>query len=163
MTSVPFFLLFFGIVVIFATLRGGRPERVTAIAYVLALAGTASGGFLRLPGNFRDIPMHMLVADVLLLIAVCIIAIRANRWWPIPAAACQLVAVLVHVGKLFDPDMIPNGYAFLTTIWSWPMVMLLAIGTGAHRRRLARGIFVPDWKPSSARHRSPIRVAQQAS
>ena len=156
MTSVPFFLLFFAIVVIFATWRGGGPERLTAIAYVLALAGTASGGFLEVRGQFRVIPVHMLAADVLLLIALCLIAIRANRWWLIPAAGCQLVAVLVHAGKLLNPAMIPNSYAFLTTIWSWPMVLLLALGTWAHRRRIARGIIVPDWKLSSAPRRSPI-------
>ena len=35
-----------------------------------------------------------------------------------------MVAMLVHAGKLLDPAMIPNGYAFLVKISSWPMVAL---------------------------------------
>jgi hypothetical protein len=99
--------------------------------------------------------MQVFLVDLLLLAAICTLAIRANRWWPIPAAGCQLVAVLVHAGKLVEPSMIPNGYAFLVTIWSWPMVLLLALGTWAHRRRLANRIIVPDWKPSSGQRQCP--------
>lgn len=163
MSSVPFFLLFFAIIAAFAIGRGGGPERTTAYAYIAALAGSASVGIIHMPGAFRVVPTTVLVVDMILLIALCLIAIRANRWWPIPSAGCQLVAVLVHAGKLLDPAMIPQGYAFLVTIWSWPMVTLLALGTAAHRRRRAAGIFVPDWKPSSARHPSPTQRAQQRS
>lgn len=159
MTSVPFFLLFFAIVVIFAMWRGGGPERITAIAYVLALAGSASIGIMEMPGGFRVVPTTVLVVDVLLLAALSFIAIRANRWWVIPAAGCQLVAVLVHAGKLLNPSMFPASYAILMTIWSWPMVALLGLGTWAHRRRLADGSISLDWKPSSARRRSPTRAA----
>ena len=161
-TSVPFFLLFFAIVVFFAVWRGGGPERVTAIAYIVALAGSAAAGFLRVPGNFRVVPTGLFLVDTLLLVALCVIAIRANRWWIIPAAGCQLVAVLVHAGKLLNPAMIPNSYEFLVDIWSWPMVALLALGSWAHRRRLADGIIVPDWKPSSARRRLPTLPKRRA-
>lgn len=159
MSSVPFFLLFFAIVVSWAMLRGGGPERITAGAYIIALAATLYGGFLRVPGNFQVVPLGLFVTDAALLMALCLIAIRANRWWVIPAAGCQLVAVLVHTGKLLDPGMIPNSYEFLTDIWSWPMVALLAIGTWAHRRRTSRAIIVLDWKPSYARRRLPIRAS----
>ena len=138
-------------------LRGGGPERVTAGAYILALAGSAYVGFLRVPGNFRVVPMGLWLADALLLIALFVIAIRANRWWIIPATGCQLVTVLVHFGKLIDPAMVPNSYELLTDIWSWPMVAFLVLGTSAHRRRLRQGIIVPDWKPSSAQRTSAIR------
>jgi len=153
-TSVPYFLIFFALVVGFAAWRGGGPERATAAACLIALVGTISGGFLHVVGNFRVVPIHLFLVDVALLLALCIIALRANRWWPVPVAGCQLVAVLVHAAKLIDPGMIPNGYAFLVTIWSWPMVALLALGTWTHRRRTARGIIVPDWKPISARRGS---------
>ena len=148
MTSVPFFLIFFVTVVTYATWRGGGPERVTAAAYVLALVGSASVGFLTVPGHFREVSYGLFVVDGLLFAGLAVIAIRSNRWWPIPAAGCQLVAVLVHAGKELDPDMIPASYVLLTTIWSWPMVAVLALGTWTHRRRVANGIIVPDWKPS---------------
>ena len=159
MTSVPFFLVFFAVVVAFAMLRGGGPERMTAVTYTAALAATASVGFLRVPGNYRVVPTGLFMTDAALLIALSLIAIRANRWWVIPAAGGQLVTVLVHTGKLLDPAMIPNSYEFLTDFWSWPMVALLAWGTWAHRRRLREGIIVPDWKPSSTQQRFRMRAA----
>ena len=134
---------------------------MTALAYILALAGSASVGIIHMPGAFRVVPMTVFVVDMILLAALCLIAIRANRWWPIPAAGCQLVAVLVHAGKLLDPTMIPDSYAFLVTIWSWPMVLLLGLGTWAHRRRLKEGVIVPGWKPSSARRQLRTLPVQQ--
>jgi hypothetical protein len=163
MSSVPFFVIFIVLVLAYALTRGGGPERVTALAYIVASAGSLSLGFLHMPGQFRIVPVQLLVVDILLLVGLCVIAVRANRWWPIPVAGCQMVAVLVHLGKLLDPAMIPNGYAFLVTIWSWPMVALLGAGTWAHRRRLKDGIIVPDWKPSSALRRSPIPPLQQSN
>jgi hypothetical protein len=160
-TSVPFFLVFFATVLIFALLRGGGPERITAIAYILALAGSAADGFLRVPGNFRVVPIGLFLSDAALLIALSLIAIRANRWWIIPTAGCQLVAVLAHTAKFIDPAMIPDGYEFLIDIWSWPMVALLGYGTWAHRRRLERGIIVRDWKSFSNRSASRVRASPQ--
>jgi hypothetical protein len=154
-------MVFFVLAISFAAWRGGGPERWAAGAYVLALAGSAYVGFLQIPGNFRFVPIGLFLADGLLLIALCLIASRANRWWPIPAAGCQLVAVLVHIGKLLDATMIPEGYAFLVTIWSWPMVALLGLGTWTHRRRLADGIIVQDWKPSSDARGSRNRKLQR--
>ena len=163
MTSVPFFLLLFAVAVSYAALRGGRPERWTAFAYLVALAGSASLGLMRIAGNFSVVPMQLFVVDALLLLALAILAIRANRIWLIPAAGCQLVAVLVHATKLIDPGMIPNGYAFLTTIWSWPMVLLLAYGTWRYRRREATGTAIPDWKASSAPRRSVMPRMRRSS
>jgi hypothetical protein len=162
-TSVPFFLVFFTFVTAFSMWRGGGPERIVSVSYIVALAGSATVGIVHMPGGFRAVPIQVFVVDVLLLVALSVIAIRANRWWPIVAAGCQLIAVLVHVVKLMQPTMIPNGYAFLVTIWSWPMVALLGLGTRAHRRRLAQAIIVPDWKPSSMGRQSPTLAPQQAS
>jgi hypothetical protein len=147
-SSVPFFIAFFFAVTIYSFWRGGGPERAIAGAYVLALAGSVCAGFLHVPGNFRVVPIGLFLCDAALLIGLTLIAIRANRWWIIPAAGGQLITVLVHMGKLLYPAMIPQSYEFLTDIWSWPMVALLAIGTWAHRRRLKDGIIIPDWKHS---------------
>ena len=161
MTSVPFFLLLFAVVVIYAGMLGGRPERWTAFAYLLALAGSASVGLMTIAGDFSVVPARLFVVDVLLLLGLALLAIRANRLWLIPAAGCQLVAVLVHAAKLIDPAMIPNGYAFLTTIWSWPMVLLLASGTWLYHRRKVTGAAIPDWKASFTPRRSRMPGVQR--
>jgi hypothetical protein len=162
MSSVPFFIIFIVAIVSYALARGAAPERATASAFILAAVGSLSVGFLHMPGQFQSVPLRLFIVDGLLLVGMTVIAIRANRWWPIPVAGCQLIAVLVHAGKLLDPAMIPNGYAFLVKISSWPMVALLGYGTWAHRTRLRRGIIIPGWKPSSRRRPSPIRSVLQA-
>ena len=156
MSSVPFFVIFILLTVTYALARGGGPERTTAIAFIGGAIGSLSVGFVHMPGEFRSVPVRLLFVDALLLLGLCLIAMRANRWWPIPVAGCQLVAVLVHAGKLLDSAMIPSGYAFLVKIMSWPMVALLAYGTWTHRRRLRRRIIVRDWKPSSMQQPSPM-------
>src|SRR5690349_6616306 len=118
MSSVPFFVIFILVTVAYALARGGGPERTIVIAFIGAAIGSLSVGFLHMPGGFQSVPARLFFIDVLLLFGLCLIAIRANRWWPIPVAGCQLVAVLVHAGKLLDPGMIPNGYAFLVKIVS---------------------------------------------
>ena len=123
------------------------------MVYLVALAGSASLGIMKIPGDFSVVPVQLFVVDALLLLALAILAVRANRIWLIPAAGCQLVAVLVHATRLIDLGMIPNSYAFLTTIWSWPMVLLLAYGTWQYRRRAATVSAIPDWKGSSAPRR----------
>jgi hypothetical protein len=158
MSSVPVFVAFLGAVLFYAAIWGAAPERLVALSYMIASAGSLLFALSTMPGQFRVVPVHLLIVDILLLAALCVIAVRANRLWPIPAASCQLVAVLVHAGKLVHPEMIPNGYAFLVTIWSWPMLLLLALGTRAHQRRLAEGLTVPDWKPSSALPASQSRA-----
>lgn len=146
MTSIPFFLAFFAVVTVYAALRGGGPERATAAAYLIALAGSMYAGFLQVPGNFQVVPLGLFLTDAALLVALCMIAVRANRWWIIPAAGCQLVAVLVHLVRFLNPAMFPKSYEFLVDIWSWPMVLFLGLGTWAHRARLRRGTIARCWK-----------------
>ena len=146
MSSVPFFVVFLIASLAYALVRGRGPERAVAVAYILASAGSLSLSLFAMPGNFRVVPWHLFLVDVLLLGVLVALAIRANRLWLIPAAGCQLVAVMVHITRLIDPAMIPNGYAFLTTIWSWPMVLLLASGTWLYHRRKVTGVAIPDWK-----------------
>lgn len=146
MSFVPYFEIFLIVALGYALLRGGGPERIAALLYMLGSAGSLVGGWRGMPGGFSIVPTYLLVVDVALLIGLLILSMRANRLWLVPATACQLVAVLVHVTKLVAPAMIPMSYAFLITIWSWPMVFLLAIGTRRHRRRAKAGTVTPDWK-----------------
>ena len=134
----------------YAFWRGDGPERVTAAAFLAGVAASATLGLFKMPGGFASVPVRLLIIDIVWAGIFILIAIRANRAWLIPFAACQIVAVLGHIAKLIDPRMIPKGYAFLTVIWSWPMLILLALGTMAHQRRVANGILLPAWKGSSA-------------
>jgi hypothetical protein len=132
----------------YAFWRGDGPERVTAAAFLAGVAASATLGLFKIPGGFASVPVRLLAIDLSWSIIFTVIAIRANRVWLIPFAGCQIVVVLGHIAKLIDSAMIPKGYALLTVIWSWPMLMLLVWGTAAHQRRVANGILLPSWKSS---------------
>lgn len=147
MSFVPFFEVFLVVSLAYATLWGGPPERLAALLYALGSVGSLVGGWGGMPSGFELVPTYLLAVDFLLLIGLAALTTRANRLWLIPATACQLDAVLAHVTKLLAPAMIPTSYAFLVTIWSWPMVGLLTLGTWNYRRRGAFGNGLPSWKP----------------
>jgi len=148
MSLVPWFLALFGLSTGYALWRGGGPERVTAAVFVAGVLASVTVGLFRIPGDFATVPIRLLTIDVLGAILFAWIAIRANRLWTIPFAACQLLTALAHFARLADPGIIPKGYMFLTVIWSWPMVLLLAWGTYLYRERKRIGRPLPDWKPS---------------
>lgn len=135
----------------YAAIWGGGPERVAAMLYTAASIGSLLGGWRGMPGNFSIVPTYLMIVDIALLVGLIVLTLRAARFWLIPATSCQLVAVAVHISKLMAPSMIPTSYAFLTTVWSWPMVLLLAFGSRQHSIRIKYGRIDLDWKPISVR------------
>ena len=138
----------------YAIARGGPPERLAAVLFLLGVAASATLGLFEMPGSFASVPARLVLIDIVWALLFTLLAVRANRLWLVPFAACQVVAALVHVTRLLFPAMIPTSYAFLTMIWSWPMIALLAGGTFAYRRRLAAGSVIAHWKPSFRQQRS---------
>jgi len=121
----------------YALWRGGAPERVAGAAMALAyLATLASYG--RLISRFAHVETGVLVVDLALLIVLVVVALKADRGWPMALAALQLDTVGVHVARLFDLGMIRITYALMLAMWSYPMLVLLIAGTWRHGRRCRR-------------------------
>lgn len=128
----------------YALLRGGWPERIGAAIYavgtgltVLARGETAI--------RYGSVEVGALVVDLAALIAFLVLALRARRFWPLWMTAFQAIGTAGHFAKMADPEMMRWSYAFLLGIWSYPMLILLAVGTFNHRRRLARLGADPSW------------------
>ena len=79
------------------------------------------------------------------------IALRANRFWPLWVSAFLGLGVLGHLGRMAGPEVYWWAYAVVLTIWSYPIVALIALGTFLHRRRLALNGVDRSWSSSSAR------------
>lgn len=141
--------MLFIVSIAFALIYGRQPERLTALFFTIALAGSATLGIQHMPGNFATLPIKLVAIDAALMLCLVALAIRANRVWIIGVAACQILAVLSHVAKAMSPLMMRNGYAFLITIWSWPMTLLLLGGTIACVMRQRHRRIIPDWKAFS--------------
>jgi hypothetical protein len=74
-----------------------------------------------------------MTVDVLAFIAFVALAYRSKKFWPIWAAASQLVAVLTHWAIALDPSVVRTIYATAQPFWAFPVIAALAIGTRAHQ------------------------------
>jgi hypothetical protein len=129
----PLFLACFA----YAMWNGGAPERIGAAIFCAGVLLT----LLEFPGvaaGFRTVETGIFVVDIVTLVAFLILALRAERFWPLWMAAFQALGTAGHLVKILDPVQMRWGYAFLIAIWSYPMLLVLALGTWRHRQRLAR-------------------------
>lgn len=128
----------------YALRRGGQPERVVAMAL---LASTLASAMVRADVDHRFVEMEtgLLIVDALLLIVLVVVASRADRGWPLLVAGLHLVTVGAHGIKFVEPGMIPVTYAVLIALWSYPMLILLVVGTWRHHRRIRRYGADGDW------------------
>ena len=68
-------------------------------------------------------------------LAFVALALRADRFWPIWVSALLGLGVLAHLGRLAGSGTMPWAYHVVMSIWSYPILALIAAGTWSHRRR----------------------------
>jgi hypothetical protein len=107
-----------------ALLKGGLEERVTALGL---LANVAVSVLLRI-NTGRHFQWAGFAADLCFLVLLLWVAMRSPKFWPLPAAAFQLLAAITHVGKLADPNI--NRWAYFTAIVIWTYALFIALGVG---------------------------------
>ena len=135
---------------IYALLKGGLPERIGTT--ILAVGSTITmAAISNRTIRFGSIELGVVLVDVAGMVAFILLALRADRFWPLWVTALQIIAVGGHAIKAADPGTIPKAYAFAMAFWSYPMLALLALGTWRHQRRLARNGADPSWSSFSAR------------
>jgi hypothetical protein len=139
---------------LYAWFKGGSPERIGAtilgVGSILSLAARSSGA-----GRFGSVESGILLVDVATLIGFGALALSAKRFWPLWLTALQAVGIAGHAVKLVDSATIPLAYAFILALWSYPMLLLIALGTWSHQRRLARFGADPSWSSFSSRSDRP--------
>jgi hypothetical protein len=135
---------------LYAFVAGGGPERVGAAAY--ALACLASHLVFSAPAiKFRSVEIGVLIIDVLVFVAFAILSVRANRLWPIWVSGLLGLGVLAHLARWAGPGVIPWAYQIILSVWSYPILAVIALGTFNHQRRLAEFGVDRSWSSSSSR------------
>lgn len=128
---------FIGLLVIcsvYAFIAGGGPERIGAAAYALSVAAT----YLILwshASEWQTVELGVFTVDVLVFAIFVILAVRADRYWPLWVSALLGLGILGHMARWAGPDVIPWAYAVILTIWSYPILAIIALGTFNHQRR----------------------------
>lgn len=118
----------------YALACGGAPERIGS---TILVAGTLVA-WATPPMRFQTLELDLLAVDILLFISFLTLALKADRFWPLWLAAFQVITLAGHVVRVVDADILGRTYAFMIVVWSYPMSLLVIIGTWRHQKRLAR-------------------------
>jgi hypothetical protein len=121
----------------YAFTRGRSDERIIAVVCVVASVLTA---FVLSPWHSRyaQVESGELLIDVATLGAFVFVALRSHRFWPLWVAGLQLTTSMSHMLKAIDLGLVPQAYAAAEKFWSYPILLILAIGTWrGHQRALA--------------------------
>ena len=122
----------------FAVARGGPPERLAAVIIICWIIADVSYHLVFGPSGFARVdPVH-LVLDGGELIAIVWLALRANRMWPLWAAAAQLICVSGHLAVTVEPDGVRRAYWAMTQLPPFIQLIALVLGAVAHARRFER-------------------------
>lgn len=119
--------------------RGGKPEKQVASILVgmhaINLAHALLGGGWT---DYSELPGFRIALDALGLLLITLVAVSADRWWPLWVASLQLVAVLAHVLRLIDAQLPQLIYIVMERWPFWAMIIVTGLGTLLHLRRKAR-------------------------
>lgn len=130
----------------YAFLIGGAPERLTAATFLVGAAATFVVPF-QPRSSFYTLHGAILAIDLMMLVVLVAIALRADRYWPLYVSSLHLITIAVHGVKAYQPSLVPWMYAGASAKIAYPMLLLLIVGAIRHRNRLVRFGSDPDWSP----------------
>ena len=129
------FLLFLGAICIYALYRGGGAERWGA-GIVIGMVVLDPAVHIFTPLEYATLDPGHLVIDTAGWIGLLAIALRANRFWPLWVVSLQTIALVTHATRLLDVTIHPKAYMIMQIASSYPLLVLLMVGTFYHQRRL---------------------------
>ncbi|MEP9404453.1 hypothetical protein [Sphingomonas sp. VNH70] len=128
----------------YAWRRGGAPERLVASLIVAAVVASAIAlGFSTRVFGSKEVGLF--VVDLVLCVAVVLVALHAERFWPLWLSALLILSVLLQLAIWYAPYYYRAIYLILHALSAYPTLMLLAAGTARHRRRLMQHGLDPAW------------------
>lgn len=130
----------------FAIWIGGPPERLAAAIIIVWVVSDVTYHLLFGPSGFIVVdPVH-LVIDGGELLAIVWLALRANRMWPLLAAAAQLICYSGHLVALIEPGGMQRAYWAMTQLPPYMQLLALVLGALAHARRSRRIGAYRSWR-----------------
>ena len=121
----------------YAFWRGSRDERIVAavclIASIISLLSLT-----RWHGRYSDVEIGLLAVDMATLTMFVAVALHSDRFWPLWVAGLQLTTSMGHLLKAMESDLLPVAYGAALRMWSYPILLILLIGTWRGRQRQLR-------------------------
>ena len=139
MTRLLIFALLMVATVVYAFWRGDRDSRLAAGVCVAALLLTQMVVH-PVADRFGSVETGVVAVDIATLASFTVIALYSSRFWPLWVAGLQLTTSIGHLLKAIDWSLVPRAYAVATIFWSYPILIIIAVGAWrADRRRRAAG------------------------
>lgn len=113
---------------------GGREERWVALALVAAAAVTWAN-YVFLGRTFRTLQPVLIVSEGSVLVLCLVIALRSERFWPLPVAAAQLGTVMSLLTPLFGRNLLSHPLGMMQALWAYMQLAVLVIAVVRGRRR----------------------------
>jgi cyanate permease len=132
-----FFRILLAFVAAYVLWRGSRDEREVGIVLVLGVIATHLV-ISPLKTRFASVETHVFAVDLIVFMGFLWVALRSERFWPLWIAGLQLTAIMGHVLKAVDIHLFSKAYAAAMVFWSYPIVLILAVGTWRSHRRYMR-------------------------
>lgn len=133
--SPTLFIPLLALVIGYALLKGGAPERVAALIIVAASIATVTT-WAPQHLRYKSVDAGIFLTDLLMMLALVALALKAERFWTLWVAAFQVMQFASHIPEILVPDLLPVTYKVVISIWSYPMLILLAMGTFRHDQRV---------------------------
>ena len=123
------------VVCVYAWWRGGTDERSVAAT---CLAGTIATLLAVSPlhKRYAGVEEGLLFVDLAVLAGFIVVAMRSKRFWPLWVAGLQLTTFIGHILKGIDQELLPRAYGAALQFWSYPILVIVLVGTYRHHRRL---------------------------
>ena len=135
MLGAPIFLTILVLSCGYALWRGNRDARIVAIACCLATLATHLA-IAPLRERYSSVEVGVLIVDALTLLVFVLVALRSDRFWPLWVAGLQLTTAIGHMLKGVNIELLPHAYGAALRFWSYPILIILALGAYRHHRRI---------------------------
>ena len=127
--SILFDLLLFGVCG-YALLRGRTDARIVAIVCLFATFASHA-----VVSRYASVEIGVLMIDLVVFVLFTFVALRSDRFWPLWVSGLQLTTSLGHFLKAAQTDLLPLAYAAALRFWSYPILIILAVGVWRGQRR----------------------------
>jgi hypothetical protein len=110
----------------FALLKGGRPERIGAGAFML---GWFASLLLQSEAGSFGVQWGMFLLDVVMLIIFSAMVWKAPRSWPVWACALQLLTVTSHIMVMMKLSPPISAFYTVVNMAGYGIMLAIAVGT----------------------------------
>jgi hypothetical protein len=116
----------------YASKNGGRTGKAGSAIFIVASVSTVAA--VRMSPSWAGTSLGLFVVDAGCLLALFVLALASDRFWPIWALGFQIIAVATHLATLFIPDVVPKSFQALLSFWAIPILWVMVAGTHKDRQ-----------------------------